>query len=44
MDVFQILLGISILFWTIIFIYVVWVDRKISSLKKVLSALEEKEE
>lgn len=35
------LLGVSIVFWSAIFVYIVWVDRKITSLKKRLESLED---
>lgn len=42
MSVMETLLGVSIVFWSAIFLYIVWVDRKISSLKKRVESLEDK--
>jgi hypothetical protein len=36
------LFSVSIVFWCSIFLYTVWVDRKISSLKKIVKSLEDK--
>ncbi len=36
------LLGVSIVFWSAIFLYIFWVDRKISSLKKRVQSLRDK--
>jgi hypothetical protein len=43
MDLMVSLLGVSIVFWSAIFIYLLWIDRKIVSLKKSLESLEEKD-
>lgn len=42
MSTMESLLGVSIVFWSAIFIYVVWVDRKIAALKNRLEALNDK--
>ncbi len=40
---FQILLYASIIFWAAIFVYLIWIDRKISSLTKILNMLKKKD-
>jgi len=37
------LLSVSIVFWCAIFVYIFWVDRKLSSLKKMAESLEDKD-
>lgn len=44
MALLETLFTVSIVFWGVIFLYVLWVDRKVSSLKKSLRSLREKEE
>lgn len=39
---FQVLLYTSIIFWAAIFVYIIWIDRKISSLTKTLNVLRKK--
>jgi hypothetical protein len=39
---FQVLLFASIIFWSAIFVYIIWIDRKISSLTKTLNVLKKK--
>ena len=41
MDVMISLLGVSIVFWSAIFLYIVWIDRKIASLKKIIASMED---
>ncbi len=36
------LLAVSIVFWSSIFIYIVWIDRKLSSLKKIVKSMKDK--
>ena len=36
------LLSVSVVFWSSIFIYIVWIDRKLSSLKKIIKSMEDK--
>jgi hypothetical protein len=36
------LLAVSVVFWCSIFIYIVWIDRKLSSLKKIVKSMEDK--
>jgi len=42
MSAMETLLGVSIVFWSAIFLYIVWVDRKIASLKKRAESLKDK--
>lgn len=39
---FQVLLYVSIIFWAAIFVYIIWIDRRISSLTKTLNVLKKK--
>lgn len=43
MAMMETLLGVSIVFWSAIFLYIVYLDRKISSLKKKVESLEAKD-
>lgn len=42
MDITVSLFGVSIIFWSAILLYVIWIDRKIASLKKSITSLEDK--
>jgi CcmD family protein len=43
MEVMASLLGVAIAFWSAIFLYIVWIDRKITSMKKRLALWEQKD-
>jgi len=43
MSAMESLLMVSIVFWCAIFVYIFWVDRKLSSLKKITDSLEDKD-
>jgi|Deesub1362B_J571_1020462.scaffolds.fasta_scaffold00040_130 hypothetical protein len=44
MGLLETLLTMSMIFWGVIFLYVLWLDRKVSSLRKVLHTLKEQGE
>jgi CcmD family protein len=43
MSAMESVLSVSIVFWSAIFVYIVWIDRKISSLKKMVESLQNKD-
>jgi hypothetical protein len=43
MDVMVSLFGVAVVFWSAIFLYIVWIDRKIASLKKSVTSWESKD-